>query len=166
MVLLRQVYLDQCRGGVADQGAVVPSRSEQAQPGRLSWKPRCYTCDSLQNACPDRGKRGSKEALGQKTVANAGKMAAVSSDAHPGAEERTRRVEELRELLREAEVEDALDAAAVMMHHITNGNPAAKLGPCSDQGQSGIGRSWGGSSVGHWVSSDHSLNEFLVEGSG
>ena len=120
--------------GIADKGAVAPGRSDQSHPGRVSWKPRCFTCGSfahMQRECPDRTKRVSREAVGQKTVGQktvtfAGKMAAVSSGP---SETKIKKVEELRQLLREAEAESALDAAVATMHHITNDNPAARLGP-------------------------------------
>ena len=57
--------------GIADKGAVTPGRSDQCHPGRVSWKPRCFTCGSfahMQRECPDRTKRVSREAVGQKTV--------------------------------------------------------------------------------------------------
>ena len=52
-------------------------------------------------------------------------MAAVSSVP---SETKTKKVEELCQLLREAEADSALDAAVTTMHHVTNDNPAARLG--------------------------------------
>ena len=83
---------------------------------------------AMQRECLDRTKRVSREAVGQKmvgqkTVTGAGKMAAVSSGP---SETKTKKVEELRQLLGEAEAESALDAAVATMHHITNDT---RLGP-------------------------------------
>ena len=75
----------------------------------------------MQRECPDRTKRVSREAVGQKTVGQktvtfAGKMAAVSSGP---SETKIKKVEELRQLLREAEAESALSQPCIISPMVT-----------------------------------------------
>ena len=113
-------------------------REQQSRPSGTQSNPwKCFNCGStahLANQCPHRHQAGSPETPGRERVSAPGRQVAHITGNHTKvtqADLPRESVTLLRERLKQAEVQDAMDKACATLHHLEAGQivSGVRLGP-------------------------------------